>query len=385
MAGCCEPLRRVVDPFISLLYLATLQFYSYVPSAPLFPNTTHPSLAAGLPHFSTGFMRCWGRDTFIAFKGCFLIPERYDMARDELLAYARVVRHGLIPNLLDSGNHPRYNARDATWFFLQSIQDYCEEAPDKLDFLKTLVELKTPLESHSPWAQQCFPERSAPFKTVTVAELIHYLLASHVFGIKVREWNAGPSLDAHMQDQGFQLSICVDRDTGIVYGGNAFNCGTWMDKMGSSSAVRITCISSVVSPMYCCFFQAKNKGIPATPRDGAAVEINGLVKSTLRFVNRLPEEVFPFSRFKFDNNFTYVTWENRLQQYFDYLFYIPCELAPPVRKVQTTAENQNLKLAPHLNASLVHRRGIYRDTLKVRRLSVFRLAGFIVVFVVLNL
>lgn len=345
MTGYAEPLQLVVDPLVPLLCLATLQFYTYVPTAPLYPNTTHPSLAAGLPHFSTQWMRCWGRDTFIAFKGCFLLSQRYSMARDELLAYGRVVRHGLVPNLLASGIRPRYNSRDATWLFLQAIQDYCREAPEGDQFLTTSLDLSVPLESHSPWAKRCFPQRSPPYKTVTIAELIHYLMASHVFGINVREWEAGPSLDAHMQHKGFDLSITVDRGTGIVYGGNPLNCGTWMDKMGSSTT-------------------AKNAGIPATPRDGAAVEINGLVKSTLRFLNSLPNNVFPFTMIDPEAEFTYSLWEQRLQQAFDKLFYIPKEDTAVARKVGSSSVIPMTDYTKkQLNPALIHRRGIYRDTL----------------------
>lgn len=45
------------------------------------------------------------------------------------------MRHGLIPNLHDRGNNTRYNARDATWFFLQAIKDYILIAVDGIDIL----------------------------------------------------------------------------------------------------------------------------------------------------------------------------------------------------------------------------------------------------------
>src|SRR5690606_31883829 len=105
------------------------------------------TLAAGLPHFSTNHMRCWGRDTFISFKGMFLLTGRFEEGKNHLLAFVACEFNGLIPNLLDSGRNPRYNSRDATWWFLLALKDYCEMAPAGTEILDCLVKSETWLKS----------------------------------------------------------------------------------------------------------------------------------------------------------------------------------------------------------------------------------------------
>jgi glycogen debranching enzyme len=96
------------------------------------------------------------------------------------------------------------------------------------------------------------------------------MLQAHAHGIEFREWNAGEKIDGCMKDEGFNVRIAFDKDTGFCFGGNKSNCGTWMDKMGSS-------------------FKTNNRGIPATPRDGAPIELVAMQYSVLRFVHSLYE------------------------------------------------------------------------------------------------
>ncbi|XP_038574852.1 glycogen debranching enzyme isoform X2 [Micropterus salmoides] len=283
------------------------------------------SLAAGLPHFSSGIFRCWGRDTFIALRGLLLLTGRHTEARNIILAFAGTLRHGLIPNLLGEGRSARYNCRDAVWWWLQCIQDYATHVPQGQEILCCPVTRMYPNDDSEP----CKPgEVEQPLHDV-----IQEALQRHLEGISFRERNAGPKLDMNMRDEGFSVAVKVDPATGFVTGGNRFNCGTWMDKMGESE-------------------RARNKGMPATPRDGAAVEIVGLSKSAVRWVVELHDKgLFPYDGAKVHRDGTeafisYAQWNQQLQQSFEAGYWVSGDPNDPNEK----------------HPDLVHKRGIYKDS-----------------------
>lgn len=103
---CSEFISNGHD-FTQDLALCAVQMYGIVQSASLDPGVVTPSLAAGLPHFAAGWARCWGRDVFISLRGLFLTTGNYVAAKKHILAFASTLKHGLIPNLLDSLRSPR--------------------------------------------------------------------------------------------------------------------------------------------------------------------------------------------------------------------------------------------------------------------------------------
>lgn len=282
------------------LNLAVLQFTGYVNSAK-FVTGEKLSLSAGLPHFSTEYMRCWGRDTFISFKGIFLIPGYCQEGKLIIKQFASTMRHGLIPNLLDSGNNPRYNARDAVWFFLQAIKEYLIFTND-LDFLLEDIQMRF---LDNDMITHYSKINKGEKKIMKLNAIINEILVSHLRGIEFREWKAGKDIDEHMKEEGFNVKITFDRSTGFIHGGNQWNCGTWMDKMGSS-------------------LKAKNKGYPSTPRDGADVEIIGMLYSVLNFFSNLKATYYPYTTLQANQgaNFSLIEWANLIKDNFEEKFYI---------------------------------------------------------------
>lgn len=319
--------------FIQSLSMVSVEMIGVMNTASIDPFKKLPSMAAGLPHFSYDFMRVWGRDVFISARGLLLSTGRHDIAKDHILSFAKTLKHGLIPNLLGSGKEPRYNARDAVWFFLQFIQDYINLVPHGEEILKEKVKRRFPLDdTYVPIDD----ERAFSYET-SIEDIIYEILSRHGKGIKFREANAGPQIDSQMKDEGFNVEIYVDWENGLVFGGNEWNCGTWMDKMGES-------------------VRAGNKGFPGTPRNGAAIEINGLLKSAIRFVI----ELYDKKLFKYDSiinqhgdKITFKKWDKLLVDNFEKCFYIP-----------EFEENDKDFI---INKKIVHRRGIYKDLFRSKK------------------
>ncbi|KAI5638657.1 amylo-alpha-1,6-glucosidase domain-containing protein [Phthorimaea operculella] len=333
------------------LALTSVQLLARVKSAPLPPVEgiiNPPSMSAGLPHFAADYMRCWGRDTFISLRGLCILTGRMEDARAHILGFAACLRHGLIPNLLAGGPHARFNCRDAVWWWLLAIKQYCTidrsllEAPVrrlfKEDFVWWLLAIK----------QYCTIDRSlleAPVRrlfkegrVMPLRDVMQEALDMHFQGQVFREENAGRAIDAHMTDAGFTVQIGIHPETGFPFGGNDHNAGTWMDKMGSSE-------------------KAGNRGKPATPRDGSAVELVGLCHAAVSWLSlehragRYPHAgVTRQHQDGSSTTWTWSQWTDRLRKSFERHFWIPQEPS-----------------AVDERPDLIHRRAIYKDTVGATR------------------
>ena len=109
--------------------------------------------------------------------------------------------------------------------------------------------------------------------------------------------------------EGFHIKAGICRESGFVFGGNQFNCGTWMDKMGSSD-------------------KAGNRGRPSTPRDGSAVELIGLSKSIISYLSELYQRKdYPYEGVVGSDGtkFTFKEWALKIQNNFEKHFYVSAD------------------------------------------------------------
>lgn len=319
---------RTGQQFLKSLALVSVQVTGYVNSASLWPDKAVPSMAAGLPHFSHDWARCWGRDITISARGLYMGTGRYDDAKEHILCFASVLKHGMVPNLLSSGKLPRYNSRDSVWWFLQNIQDYTKIVPNGLDLLHDKVKRRF-LPYDDTWF--AYDDKRAYSVSSTIEDVIQESLQRHASGIEFREYDAGPNIDSQMKSEGFNIKIWTDWETGLIFGGNQFNCGTWMDKMGESE-------------------KAGSKGVPGTPRDGAPVEMIGMLYSTVRWCADLHEQgLFQYEGVNLPDGkaITYKAWADKIKANFERTFYVP----------RTPEEDGDYDVNP----KIINRRGIYKD------------------------
>lgn len=284
-------------------------------------------------------MRCWGRDTFISIRGLLFQCGRYDEARYMILGFGACLRHGLIPNLLDGGYKSRFNCRDAVWWWLYSIKLFVQEAPNGKAILSEQVSRIFPTDDSEP---KLSGEADQP-----LCDVIQEAITRHFQGLVYRERNAGPQIDAHMTDAGFNNQIGIHPTTGFVFGGNAANCGTWMDKMGSSD-------------------KAGNRGKPSTPRDGSAVELVGLQMAAVRFLEKANKDgIYPYNSVKRESKsgekteWTFKEMGDKIQEHFESNFFVS-ETTPKANKkniykdsVGASEEWRDFQLRPNFTVAMV--------------------------------
>ena len=80
------------------------------------------TIIAGYPWFTD-----WGRDTFIALRGLCLATGQLEGARKILLAWAKAVSEGMLPNRFPDGDgSPEYNSVDASLWFIIAAHEFLE-------------------------------------------------------------------------------------------------------------------------------------------------------------------------------------------------------------------------------------------------------------------
>ena len=115
------------------------------PAKPALPGETDGrSIIAGYHWFSD-----WGRDTMIALPGLTLTTGRPEVARRILLAFARFVDGGMLPNNFpDAGGSPEYNTVDAALWYFEAVRQYFSVTQDAVTLQKLFPVLTSMIEAH---------------------------------------------------------------------------------------------------------------------------------------------------------------------------------------------------------------------------------------------
>ena len=91
----------------------------------------------------------WGRDTMIALPGLTLTTGRTDIARKILLAFARYVDGGMLPNdFPDAGGRPEYNTVDAVLWYYEAVRQYFAVTQDRATLVSLFPVLEEMINAH---------------------------------------------------------------------------------------------------------------------------------------------------------------------------------------------------------------------------------------------
>lgn len=208
-------------------------------------STGKTTVIAGYPWFTD-----WGRDTMIAFTGLTLCTGRFKEAREILQTFAMYVRDGLVPNMFpDTNAKPIYNTIDASLWYFNSVYGYIKYTGD-YEFIKTNI-----------------------FRVLT------NIIEKHI--------------------EGTSYDIKMDKEDGLLSGGNKDTQLTWMDVKINDFAV--------------------------TPRYGKAVEINALWYNAICIYNLLCKkfqvkyEFYDELQRKIESNFVKKFWNYKKNYFYDYI------------------------------------------------------------------
>ena len=127
--------------WLKQLVLAADQFIVKRP-VPEEPNGN--SIIAGYHWFGD-----WGRDTMIALPGLTLATGRVEIAKQILLAFARYVDGGMLPNNFpEAGGKPEYNTMDAALWYFEGVRQYVAATNDRKTLEKLFPILAGIVEAH---------------------------------------------------------------------------------------------------------------------------------------------------------------------------------------------------------------------------------------------
>jgi predicted glycogen debranching enzyme len=91
----------------------------------------------------------WGRDTMIALPGLTLATGRPEVARQILLASAKYVDAGMLPNNFpDAGGQPAYNSVDAALWYFEAMRQYFGATRDMQTLQKVFPVLAGMIDAH---------------------------------------------------------------------------------------------------------------------------------------------------------------------------------------------------------------------------------------------